>query len=69
MAASGVINLAVLTQLSGRDVRRRHLAGPWGGHERARHLPPDLESLGHGLAILGSGEPVASRSEVLAMGL
>lgn len=30
-----------------------------------RNFVPDLESLGHGLAIRGSGEPVASRAEVL----
>jgi hypothetical protein len=36
-----------------------------GGHGRARDLLPNLESLGHLLAIRGGGKPVASRAEVL----
>ena len=37
-----------------------------GGHGRARDLLPDLESLGHLLAIRRCEEPVTSQAEVLA---
>ena len=35
-----------------------------GSHRRARDLSPDLESVGHLLAVLGSRQEVASRTEV-----
>jgi len=41
---------------------------PSRGDGYARNLLPDLESLGHFLAICGRGEPVASRPEVLSDG-
>jgi hypothetical protein len=45
------------------------LTPPLHGHGRAHDLLPDLESLTHLLAVLGGGEPVAFRSEVLADGI
>jgi hypothetical protein len=53
---------------SGREAGGLHLARPLGGYDRARNLPPDLESFDQCLAVLGSGEPVASQSEVLGDG-
>jgi hypothetical protein len=44
------------------------LTPPLRGHGRAHDLLPNLESLTHLLAVLGGGEPVAFRSEVLADG-
>jgi hypothetical protein len=44
------------------------LALPLCDHGSARDLLPDLEFLGHLLAIPGGGEAVASRSEVLGDG-
>jgi hypothetical protein len=41
---------------------------PLRGHGHARDLLPDLESLTHLLGVLGGGEPVSFRSEVLADG-
>jgi hypothetical protein len=41
---------------------------PLCGHGYTRDFLPDLESLGHLLAIRGSGKPVASRAEVLGNG-
>jgi hypothetical protein len=38
------------------------------GHGRARDLLPNLELLGHDVAMLGGGEPVAPRSEVFGNG-
>jgi hypothetical protein len=49
-------------------VRGLHRTRPLGGYCRARHLWPDLESVGHFLAVLGGGESVASRSEMLGHG-
>src|SRR5262249_22686898 len=60
----GVVNLFVLTSSSGREVRGWHLTRPIGGHDRARDLPPDIESVGHGLAIHGGREEVAPWSEM-----
>jgi hypothetical protein len=44
------------------------LALPLRGHGRARDLLPDPQSLGHLLAALWGGQPMASRSEVLGNG-
>jgi hypothetical protein len=53
---------------AGNEVGGLHRTRPLGGHGRARHLSPALESVGHGLTVLGGGEPVASWSEVLGNG-
>jgi hypothetical protein len=46
-------------------VGRLPRALPLRGHRRTRDLLPDLESVGHLLAVLGGGESVAFRAEVL----
>jgi hypothetical protein len=64
----GIVNLFVRMPSSGSEVGELHVTRPLGGDDRARHVLPDLESLRHFSAILGGGEPVASRSEVLGDG-
>lgn len=51
--------------LHGIDMGGLCLALPLCGHGRARDLLPDLESLGHFLAILGGEDPMTSWLEVL----
>jgi hypothetical protein len=41
---------------------------PLGGHDRARDLPPHLESLPHLVTVFGGREEVTPRSEVLGDG-
>jgi hypothetical protein len=64
----GVVNLFALMPSSGKRVGGQHLTWLLSGDDCARALPPNLESLHHCLTILGSGEPVASWSEVWADG-
>jgi len=68
MSFMGVVNLFALTLSLDREVGRLPRTRPIGNHDRARDFLPDLESLGHLLAILEGGEPVASRAEVLGDG-
>ena len=66
--SQGIVNLLVPTTSPGVAVGGLSLTLPLCGHGRARDLLLDLESLTHLLAVLGGGEPVAFRSEVLADG-
>jgi hypothetical protein len=63
-----VINLWLPTTSSGIAVGELCLTLPLRGHGHARDLLPDLEALTHPLGVLGGGEPVSFRSEVLADG-
>jgi hypothetical protein len=60
----GFVNSFMRMPSQGAEVRGLHLTLPLRGHRRARDLPPDPESLGHGLALHGSRSQVASRTEV-----
>jgi hypothetical protein len=55
------VNLFMRMLSQGAEVSGLHLTLPYRGHRRARDLPPDLESLGHGLALHGSRSQVASQ--------
>lgn len=61
----GFVNLFALTPSAGREAGELHRRRPLGGHGRARPLLPNLESLGHLLAIRGGAKPMASRAEVM----
>jgi hypothetical protein len=63
--SGGIVNLFMSMSSRGVAVGGLILALPLRGYGRARDLLPYLESLNHPLAILGGGESVASRSEVL----
>jgi hypothetical protein len=64
----GIINSLVPMALPGVGVGGQSPSLPLHGHGRTRDLPPDLGALSHLSAILGRGEPVVSRTEVLSDG-
>ena len=68
MTPKGIVNLLVQTPSPGGAVGGLSLALPLRSHGRTRDLQPALESVSHLLAILGDGESVAFRSEVLSDG-
>lgn len=64
----GIVNVLVLMPSPSVEVGRPHLTLPLRGHPCTCNLLPELKSLGHLLAILEGGKPVASWSEVLGDG-
>lgn len=63
-----IVNLLGPMPSRGVEGGRLPRALPIRGHARGRDLLPELESLGHDVAILGGGEPVAPGSTVFGNG-
>jgi hypothetical protein len=68
MPLKAIVSLLAQTPPPGGEAGGLSLALPLRSHGRARDPLPALESVSHLLAILGGGELVASRSEVLSDG-
>jgi hypothetical protein len=67
-SSNGIVNLWEPRPSAGVAVGRLLLILALCGYDRAHDLLPALESLGHDVAIVEGGEPVAPRAEVFSRG-
>ena len=61
----GIVKLTIPERITRHSGRRVSLGPSLCGYGRIRDLPPDPESVRHLLTVLGGGEEMSTRSEVL----